>query len=87
MPKTGYVPTSAGTRRVFSFVLRSTRAKCTSAFLGVETTVGDLKREGLGILDYGRLTEKVSVYLQKGLDPVVREQRRESVAGGVRPFR
>ncbi|RAX49540.1 DNA helicase [Arthrobacter sp. AQ5-05] len=58
---------------------------CAQAALGGEPGVDELKRSAMGILGYGRLTEKVSAALQQGLELAVREQRLESVAGTIRP--
>ncbi|GAA1885632.1 DUF3320 domain-containing protein [Paeniglutamicibacter psychrophenolicus] len=58
---------------------------CARAALGGEPGVDELKRSVMGILGYGRMTEKVSAALQQGLELAVREQRLESVAGTIRP--
>ncbi|MGB9036739.1 MAG: hypothetical protein WCC45_19685, partial [Paeniglutamicibacter sp.] len=58
---------------------------CALASLTGESGVEELKREAMGILGYGRMTEKVSAALQQGLELAVREQRLESVAGRIRP--
>jgi hypothetical protein len=58
---------------------------CALASLTGESGVDELKREAMGVLGYGRMTEKVSARLQQGLELAVREQRLESVAGRIRP--
>ena len=58
---------------------------CSRASLSGEIGVEELKREAMGVLGYGRMTEKVSACLQNGLELAVREQRLESVAGRIRP--
>ncbi|WP_139194783.1 DUF4011 domain-containing protein [Arthrobacter sp. UCD-GKA] len=58
---------------------------CARASLAGKSGVDELKREAMGILGYGRMTEKVSTCLQQGLELAVREQRLESVAGRIRP--
>ena len=58
---------------------------CAQASLAGESGVDELKRDAMGILGYGRMTEKVSSCLQQGLELAVREQRLESVAGRIRP--
>ncbi|WP_411731280.1 DUF4011 domain-containing protein [Paeniglutamicibacter sp.] len=58
---------------------------CAQASLAGESGVDELKRDAMGILGYGRMTEKVSACLQQGLELAVREQRLESVAGRIRP--
>lgn len=58
---------------------------CERASLAGESGVDELKREAMGTLGYGRMTEKVSARLQQGLELAVREQRLVSVAGRIRP--
>ncbi|EMR00488.1 DUF4011 domain-containing protein [Paeniglutamicibacter gangotriensis] len=58
---------------------------CARVSLAGESGVDELKRKAMGILGYGRMTEKVSAWLQQGLELAVREQRLESVAGRIRP--
>ncbi|MFL4475879.1 DUF4011 domain-containing protein [Paeniglutamicibacter sp. MACA_103] len=58
---------------------------CAQASLAGESGVDELKREAMGALGYGRMTEKISACLQQGLELAVREQRLESVAGRIRP--
>ena len=58
---------------------------CAQTARGGEPGVDELKRSVMGILGYGRMTEKVSAALQQGLELAVREQRLESVAGRIRP--
>nr|WP_254455795.1 DUF4011 domain-containing protein [Paeniglutamicibacter quisquiliarum] len=57
---------------------------CARASLAGESGVDELKREAMGVLGYGRMTQKVSSRLQQGLELAVRDQRLESVAGRIR---
>ena len=51
-----------------------------------ESGVDELKRAALGVLGYGRMTEKITQCLQQGLELAVRNGRLESVAGKIRPL-